>query len=63
MKKITIGARGSKLSLAYVHKVKSIILEKSNDLNELNLISFYSKLKRSSLYILIIIHIVISATT
>ena len=34
MKKITIGARGSKLSLAYVHKVKSIILEKSNDLND-----------------------------
>jgi hypothetical protein len=28
MKKITIGARGSKLSLAYVEKVKSLILEK-----------------------------------
>ena len=34
MKKITIGARGSKLSLAYVEKVKSLILEKSNDLND-----------------------------
>ena len=34
MKKITIGARGSKLSLAYVEKVKSLILEKSKDLNE-----------------------------
>ena len=33
MKKITIGARGSKLSLAYVEKVKSLILEKSKDLN------------------------------
>ena len=34
MKKITIGARGSKLSLAYVEKVKSLILEKSKDLND-----------------------------
>ncbi|MBD1172685.1 hydroxymethylbilane synthase [Pelagibacterales bacterium SAG-MED05] len=34
MKKITIGARGSKLSLAYVEKVKNIILEKSKDLND-----------------------------
>jgi len=33
MKKITIGARGSKLSLAYVEKVKNLILEKSKDLN------------------------------
>ncbi len=32
MKKITIGARGSKLSLAYVEKVKNLILEKSKDL-------------------------------
>jgi len=34
MKKITIGARGSKLSLAYVEKVKSLILEKSKNLND-----------------------------
>ena len=32
MKKITIGARGSKLSLAYVEKVKRLILETSKDL-------------------------------
>ena len=31
MNKITIGARGSKLSLAYVSKVKSLILENSKD--------------------------------
>ena len=31
MNKITIGARGSKLSLAYVSKVKSLILERSRD--------------------------------
>ena len=34
MKKITIGARGSKLSLAYVEKVKNLILEKTKDLND-----------------------------
>ena len=34
MKKITIGSRGSKLSLAYVEKVKNLILEKSKDLND-----------------------------
>ena len=34
MKKITIGARGSKLSLAYVEKVKNLILEKSKNLND-----------------------------
>ena len=34
MKKITIGARGSKLSLAYVEKVKRLILEKSKSLKE-----------------------------
>jgi hydroxymethylbilane synthase len=34
MNKITIGARGSKLSLAYVEKVKNLILEKSKDLND-----------------------------
>ena len=31
MNKITIGARGSKLSLAYVAKVKTLILENSKD--------------------------------
>ncbi len=34
MKKITIGARGSKLSLAYVAKVKALILENNLDLQE-----------------------------
>ena len=38
MKKITIGARGSKLSLAYVEKVKRLILETSKDLNDGDLV-------------------------
>ncbi len=38
MKKITIGSRGSKLSLAYVAKVKNLILEKSKDLNDSDLV-------------------------
>ena len=38
MKKITIGSRGSKLSLAYVAKVKNLILEKSKDLNDSELV-------------------------
>ena len=33
MKKIIIGARGSKLSLAYVSKVKSLILASSKDVD------------------------------
>ena len=33
MKKIIIGARASKLSLAYVTKVKNLILESSKDLD------------------------------
>ncbi len=33
MKKIIIGARGSKLSLAYVNKVKNLILSSSKELN------------------------------
>ena len=33
MKKIIIGARGSKLSLAYVSKVRSLILESSKDID------------------------------
>ena len=38
MKKITIGSRGSKLSLAYVAKVKNFILEKSKDLKDIDLV-------------------------
>ena len=34
MKKITIGARASKLSLAYVAKVKELLLKNNNDLKE-----------------------------
>ena len=37
MTKITIGARGSKLSLAYVAKVKELLLKKNNDLKEENI--------------------------
>ena len=37
MTKITIGARGSKLSLAYVAKVKELLLKNNNDLNEENI--------------------------
>ena len=33
MKKIIIGARGSKLSLAYVSKVKNLILKNSQDVD------------------------------
>jgi hydroxymethylbilane synthase len=38
MKKITIGARGSKLSLAYAAKVKDLLLKKNHDLKEDNII-------------------------
>ena len=37
MTKITIGARGSKLSLAYVAKVKQLLLKKNKDLKEENI--------------------------
>ena len=37
MKKIIIGARGSKLSLAYAAKVKNFILKENPDLNESNM--------------------------
>ena len=37
MMKITIGARGSKLSLAYVSKVKGLLLKNSNELKEENI--------------------------
>ena len=45
MKKIIIGARGSKLSLAYVAKVKSLILEKNLDLGKNNI--FFKAIKTS----------------
>tara|TARA_Y100000591_G_scaffold331807_1_gene366890 strand:+ start:2546 stop:3463 length:918 start_codon:yes stop_codon:yes gene_type:complete len=37
MTKITIGARGSKLSLAYVEKVKELLLKNNNELQEENI--------------------------
>ena len=37
MTKITIGARGSKLSLAYVAKVKELLIKNNNDLREENI--------------------------
>jgi porphobilinogen deaminase len=43
MTKITIGARGSKLSLAYVKKLKTFI-QKNKDLKEENIILKLSKL-------------------
>ena len=37
MTKITIGARGSKLSLAYVEKVKEILIRENKELKEENI--------------------------
>ena len=37
MKKITIGARGSKLSLAYAAKVKELLVKNNKDLKEENI--------------------------
>ena len=37
MKKITIGARGSKLSLTYAAKVKELLLKNSSELKEENI--------------------------
>ena len=37
MTKITIGARGSKLSLAYVEKVKGLLLKENSVLKEENI--------------------------
>mgnify|MGYP005698401441 CR=1 FL=1 len=37
MTKITIGARGSKLSLAYVSKVKELLIKNNKDLKEENI--------------------------
>ena len=33
MTKITIGARGSKLSITYVEKVKELLIQRNKDLN------------------------------
>ena len=38
MTKITIAARGSKLSLAYVAKVKDLLIKNNKDLSEDNII-------------------------
>ena len=45
MIKITIGARGSKLSLAYVAKVKELLLRKNSELTEENI--DFKKIKTS----------------
>ena len=37
MTKITIGARGSKLSITYVEKVKELLILKNKELNEENI--------------------------
>ncbi len=37
MTKITIGARGSKLSIAYVEKVKELLIQRNKDLNKKNI--------------------------
>ena len=37
MTKITIGARGSKLSIAYVEKVKELLVQRNKDLNKENI--------------------------
>ena len=45
MKKITIGARGSKLSLAYVAKVKELLVKNNKDLKEENI--YFKAIKTS----------------
>ena len=47
MKKITIGARGSKLSLAYAAKVKRLIIESKSNLSsdDINIKSIKNYLK------------------
>ena len=37
MTKITIGARGSKLSIAYVERVKDLLIQRNKDLNKENI--------------------------
>ena len=47
MTKITIGARGSKLSLAYVAKVKDLLLQEHKNLKEKDIIySDHKNLRR-----------------
>ena len=45
MTKITIGARGSKLSIAYVEKVKELLIQKNKDLNKENI--YFKAIKTS----------------
>ena len=45
MTKITIGARGSKLSIAYVEKVKRLLIQRNKDLNEKNI--YFKSIKTS----------------
>ena len=45
MTKITIGARGSKLSIAYVKKVKELLIQRNRDLNEEDL--YFKAIKTS----------------
>ena len=45
MTKITIGARGSKLSIAYVEKVKELLIQKNKDLNRENI--YFKAIKTS----------------
>ena len=37
MKKITIGARGSKLSIAYMAKVKNLLIKENEQIEEKNI--------------------------
>ena len=45
MTKITIGARGSKLSIAYVEKVKELLIQRNKDLNRENI--YFKAIKTS----------------
>ena len=45
MTKITIGARGSKLSIAYVEKVKKLLIQRNKDLNRENI--YFKAIKTS----------------
>ena len=45
MTKITIGARGSKLSIAYVEKVKELLIQRNKDLNKENI--YFKAIKTS----------------
>ena len=53
MTKITIGARGSKLSIAYVEKVKELLIQRNKDLNRENIYfkAIKSGLKSRLIYI------------